>query len=72
MELSETEKELTKLWKIAGHTESGCVAIMRTLNELISDEHYDQDMLLDAMDLIFWRCQQMQIKSATKALVGEL
>lgn len=67
-----TEQALVLMWKIAAHTPKGCVAIMKTLDDLVGDDMYDQEMIIDARAWAFTQCQQMQIQEASEAWAGEL
>ena len=67
-----TEHALVMLWKIASHTVGGCVAIMKTINDLMDDDDYDRELLISAHELAFSECQRMQIKDSQMAWAGEL
>ena len=59
--MNDTERALTLLWKVAGNTPRGCVALMQTLDDMMDNEDYDRNMIIDAHQLAFVRCQELQI-----------
>lgn len=67
-----TENALVMIWIIAGGTSKGCVAIMQILNDMMKEEIYDREMIINAKELAFARCQQMQIEENSKVWAGDL
>ena len=67
-----TEIALVTLWKIASHTPAGCVAIIKTLDDMMSDDSYDRELIIEARAYAFEKCQQMQVEENAAAWVGEL
>jgi hypothetical protein len=67
-----TEHALKMIKEIAFHTVDGCVKAMKTLDDMIGDDRYDQTLVVNARALAFEECQKIQPKEGQEAWCGEL
>ena len=67
-----TENALVMLWKIASHTPRGCVALMKTLNEMKNDDTFDSELVADCHWWTFTKCQEFQLEEGQTNWAGDL
>lgn len=60
--MTDTQQEINRLFKIAGHTTDGYRSIMDTLNEMMSNDKYDNKLLIEASGKAFKKCLDLRME----------
>ena len=70
--MKDTQREIDRLFKIAGHTVEGYRQIMLTFNDMMGNDDYDRSLIIDANHKAVRKCRALQLRESQIAWAGEL
>jgi len=68
--MKNTQQEIDRLFKIAGHTVPGYRQIMKTLNDMMDNDDYDRSLIIEANHEAYRKCLALRFRQTDMAWGG--
>lgn len=60
--MKDTQQEIDRLFKKAGHTVPGYRQIMKTLNDMMDNDQYDRSLIIEANHKAYRKCLALRFR----------